>query len=102
VNPLASFHGHRPGAAIGAEVAVCGWFAVTSCAAAGSLEPSLTSREVESMTIPPDLEAQIMRFYHVEKWRIGTIARQLGVPNTKARSGGRDRPGLGRLCVSDF
>jgi transposase len=79
VNPLASFHGHRPGAAIGAEVAVCGWFAVTSCAAAGSLEPSLTSREVESMTIPPDLEAQIMRFYHVEKWRIGTIARQLGV-----------------------
>ena len=31
------------------------------------------------MTIGPDLEAQILRYYHVEKWRAGTIARQLGV-----------------------
>lgn len=31
------------------------------------------------MTIPPDLEAQILRYYHVEKWRTGTIARQLRV-----------------------
>ena len=31
------------------------------------------------MTIPPDTEAQILRCYHVEKWRIGTIARQLHV-----------------------
>ena len=31
------------------------------------------------MTIPADLEAQILRYYHVEKWRIGTIARQLHV-----------------------
>jgi transposase len=31
------------------------------------------------MTIPPDLEAQILRYYHVEKWRAGTIARQLHV-----------------------
>jgi len=31
------------------------------------------------MTIPPDLEAQILRYYHVEKWRVGTIARQLRV-----------------------
>lgn len=29
------------------------------------------------MTIPPDTEAQILRYYHVEKWRTGTIARQL-------------------------
>lgn len=29
--------------------------------------------------IPPDLEAQILRYYHVEKWRGGTIARQLRV-----------------------
>jgi transposase len=29
------------------------------------------------MTIAPELEAQILRFYHVEKWRVGTIARQL-------------------------
>ena len=31
------------------------------------------------MAIPPDLEAQILRYYHVEKWRGGTIARQLRV-----------------------
>jgi len=31
------------------------------------------------MTIPPDLEAQILRYHHVEKWRVGTIARQLRV-----------------------
>ena len=31
------------------------------------------------MTIPPDLEAQILRYYHVERWRPGTIARQLHV-----------------------
>jgi transposase len=38
------------------------------------------------MTIPPDLEAQILRYHHVEKWRIGTIARQLRVhPETVAR-----------------
>lgn len=31
------------------------------------------------MTIPADQEALIRRLYHGEKWRIGTIARQLGV-----------------------
>ena len=31
------------------------------------------------MTLPPDIEAKILRYYHVEKWRNGTIARQLHV-----------------------
>jgi transposase len=31
------------------------------------------------MTIKAELEAQILRFYHVEKWRCGTIAKQLRV-----------------------
>jgi transposase len=31
------------------------------------------------MTIPPELEAKILRYYHVEKWRVGTIAGQLHV-----------------------
>ena len=31
------------------------------------------------MTISPELEAQILRYYHVERWRAGTIARQLHV-----------------------
>jgi len=29
--------------------------------------------------IPPELEAKILRLYHVEKWKVGTIADQLGV-----------------------
>jgi len=31
------------------------------------------------MTISADLEAKILRYYHVEKWRVGTIANQLNV-----------------------
>jgi transposase len=31
------------------------------------------------MTIPPEVEAQILRLHHVEKWRVGTISRQLHV-----------------------
>ena len=31
------------------------------------------------MTIAPDVAAQILRLYTVEKWRVGTIARQLRV-----------------------
>lgn len=31
------------------------------------------------MTIPAELEAKILRFFHVEQWKVGTIARQLGV-----------------------
>lgn len=31
------------------------------------------------MTISKEQEAQILRYYHVEKWRVGTIARQLGL-----------------------
>jgi transposase len=31
------------------------------------------------MALTPELEAQILRYYHVEKWPIGTIARQLHI-----------------------
>ena len=31
------------------------------------------------MVISAELHAQILRYYHVEKWRAGTIARQIGV-----------------------
>jgi transposase len=31
------------------------------------------------MSVSEDLEAKILRYYHVEKWRVGTIARQLHV-----------------------
>jgi len=36
-----------------------------------------TSQEGLGVTIPAELEAKILRFHHVEKWRIGTIAKQL-------------------------
>jgi len=31
------------------------------------------------LTLPKDLEAKILRYFHVEKWKVGTIAQQLGV-----------------------
>lgn len=31
------------------------------------------------MAIPPEQQAQIQRYFHVERWRVGTIARQLGI-----------------------
>ena len=35
--------------------------------------------------ISPKLEAEILRLYHAEKWRIGTIAQQLGVHHNVVR-----------------
>ena len=37
------------------------------------------------MTVSNDIEAKILRYYHVEKWRIGTIARQLHVHHSVVR-----------------
>ena len=46
----------------------------------------LFAKRTRSVTISPELEAQILRYYHVERWRIGTIARHLRVhPDTVAR-----------------
>src|ERR1700722_7397828 len=49
------------------------------------------------MVTPPDIEAQILRFYHAEKWTIGTIARQLHIHHSVVRrvlaQAGLPRPG---------
>ena len=37
------------------------------------------------MVIAPDIEAQILRYHHAEKWRVGTIARQLHVHHSAVR-----------------
>lgn len=37
------------------------------------------------MTISHELQANIIRYYHVEKWRVGTIASQLGVHHTTVK-----------------
>jgi hypothetical protein len=67
----------QPGIAAGAAAAAQTSFAGTF-GAAGLLEASPNGTDKEAaVTIPPDTEAQILRYYHVEKWRIGTIARQL-------------------------
>src|SRR6201994_2408751 len=72
-------HAGSDGAACLVAVAVQTVCAKASCHA-GSTE---TDEEDPIMTIPPEREAQILRYYHVEKWRIGTIARvlaQAGLP----------------------
>ena len=38
-----------------------------------------------NMVTTPDTEAQILRYYHAEKWRVGTIARQLHVHHDVVR-----------------
>lgn len=38
-----------------------------------------------AMTIGPELQVDILRLYHAEKWRINTIARQLRVHHTAVR-----------------
>src|SRR5271165_3353643 len=37
------------------------------------------------MVIAPDIEAQILRYHHAEKWTVGTIARQLHVHHSVVR-----------------
>jgi len=37
------------------------------------------------MVTSPDIEAQILRYYHAEKWTIGTISRQLGAHHDVVR-----------------
>ena len=37
------------------------------------------------MTIDKETSTEILRLYHAEKWKIGTIARQLGVHHSTVR-----------------
>jgi len=51
------------------------------------------------MTIPHELEAQILRYYLVEKWLVGTIARQLHVHHDTVERVLRQH-GLPRIVVA--
>jgi transposase len=52
----------------------------SACSATSSLSSfSLHHQGATFVSISAELEAKILRYYHVEKWRVGTIARQLGV-----------------------
>jgi len=52
------------------------------------------------MPITPEIEAQILRYYHAERWRIGTIATQLHVHRDSVARvlALADLPALGGLC----
>src|SRR5215813_8684935 len=69
-NPEVTAAGCRT--ATGADVAARPVSASRSCAG----RPAIRHEE-STMTITLELEAQILRYYHVEKWRVGTIVRQL-------------------------
>jgi transposase len=58
------------------------WFhlcAMTPCAVGYVVLFHYSTGENRAMTITPEQEAQVLRYHHVEKWRIGTIARQLHI-----------------------
>jgi len=44
-----------------------------------------TEGQDAAMATPPDIEARILRYHHVEKWTIGTIAAQLHVHHSVVR-----------------
>ena len=59
------------------------------------------------MTIGAELEAEILRLYHAEKWRVGTISAQLGIHHTTikrviAEEGIRSAPVHRRRMVDPF
>jgi len=73
----------RPRTAIGVGGAVRTSSVRVSCAA---VEVSRdTTERGAAMVTPADIEAQILRYYHAEKWTIGTIADQLHVHHSVVR-----------------
>ena len=44
-----------------------------------------TAGQDAAMVTPADIEARILRYHHVEKWTIGTIAAQLHVHHSVVR-----------------
>ena len=70
----------------GAVAAARIWFVTGFCVAACVVQGRRdTSEQDPTMVIAPDIEAQILRYYHAEKWRVGTIARQLHVHHSTVR-----------------
>ena len=67
----------------GCAVRVCSGKA--SWVAAGFHPLSHLIEEEPELSISTDTQAQILRYYHAERWRIGTIASQLGVHHGTVR-----------------
>jgi hypothetical protein len=81
------------GGATAAAALVHPWSAAIFAAAAA---PGTVSEDL-AVTIPAELEAQILRYYHVEKWPVGTIAKHLRVHHTTV-SRVLLQAGLPRFC----
>ena len=78
--------GGRLRTAIGAGAAVLTSSARDFRAAAAAVEASTdTTGQDAAMATQPDVEAQILRYHHAEKWTIGTIADQLHVHHSVVR-----------------
>ena len=80
---------------------------MTSCAVGYVALYVYSIGEYRPMTMSPDQEAQILRYHHVEKWRIGTIARQLHVHHGSVervlRQAGLPRIGAARpSCIEPY
>jgi len=54
------------------------------------------------MALAPEIEAKILRYYHVEKWRNGTIARQLHIHHSSVERVLRQAglPRIGKIRIS--
>jgi transposase len=75
------------------------------CAAASVALNVCPTLENPVMPVTPELHAQILRYYHVERWRTGTIARQLqvhhGTVERVLRQAGLPRIGVVRASRID-
>jgi transposase len=87
---------NRSRTAIGAVGGGQVWSVRGFCGAVAIGELEMTVEDPPMVT-PPDIEAQILRYYHAEKWTRGTIAAQLHVHHSVVRrvlaQAGLPRPG---------
>jgi len=78
---------------------------MTTCAVGYVARFHYSTGENRIMTITPEQEAQVLRYHHVEKWRIGTIARQLHLHHYSVervlRQAGLPRIGKSRHSIID-
>ncbi|MEO9191446.1 MAG: IS21 family transposase [Acetobacteraceae bacterium] len=79
--------GRRSHTAIGVVEAARHCCVRGSYVSAGAIAAVLntTGRDPDAMVMPPEIETQILRYYHAEKWTAGTIARQLHVHHSVVR-----------------
>lgn len=71
--------GHQPGTATSVARDVRRGSGKVSCTALGLSRLFNPIDKEAAVSLSPEREAQVLRLYHAERWRIGTIATQLGL-----------------------